>query len=424
MAQNHRNQSGRSDFGRGGRYQSGGDRDRYRTGGEHRYSPSWDDRDSRGYEGERSYSAGGYSEEFGYRRDQNRDERDRDYRDSNYQSRGSSGANYQREQGGSRDYWGGSSRGGVSRYEPSRYEEGRFDEQNRWSAGEGRDDSDEFYSPYERDRGTTTSSWHEDQGDRGGYFNTGSYIDDGGASRGFGADFERARAETQRRFGSQGNTGDYSNYGRSMYGSQSGYGRGRDEQRTPGHGRNRGYEERSSWGYGRDRGQRAGSGSTSGGYGGDSGYRSDYGSYAGSQQSHRGRGPQGYQRSDERLKEMICERLTDDPAIDATNVSVEVTSQVVKLTGTVDDRSTKYEIEELVESLGGVKDIDNQLRVQSSQSNRSSTNQTQSSGQQLRGGSDWEAGSSNVSTSGTTKTSGTSPGTSTSNPSASPSKRN
>jgi len=386
MAQNYRNQSGRSDYGRGGRYQTGTDRDRYRTGGEQRFSPSWDERDSyRGYEGDRSYGAGGYPEEFGYRHGQNRDEQDRDYRSSNYQSRGSSGANYQ---------------GGEGR---SRYEEGRFDEQNRWSEGAGRDDFSDPYTrdPYIRDQGTATNSWHEDRGDRGGYFGTGSYIDDGGASRGFGRDFERARAETQRRFGSgRGTSGDYSNSGRSYYGSQSGYGRDLDDasrQREPWRSQRSSYDERSSWDYGQNRGQRTGS---------------DYGSFASPQQSHRGRGPQGYQRSDERLKEMICERLTDDPAIDASNVTVEVTSQIVKLTGSVDDRGTKYEIEELVESFGGVKDIDNQLRVQSK---FSSSGQSQGGGQQLRGGSDWESGSSSLSSSGsTTARPGTSSGTTTS----------
>lgn len=81
--------------------------------------------------------------------------------------------------------------------------------------------------------------------------------------------------------------------------------------------------------------------------------------------SHRGKGPKGYTRSDERLREVICEKLTDDPTIDASEINVEVTAQIVKLTGTVDDRSVKYEVEELIERCGGVKDIDNQLRVRS-----------------------------------------------------------
>ena len=88
-------------------------------------------------------------------------------------------------------------------------------------------------------------------------------------------------------------------------------------------------------------------------YGGQAAYGGDY----------RGRGPKGYQRSDERLQEVICDRLTDDPRIDASDISVEVRDCVVRLTGSVDDRRTKYDVEELVERCGA-KEIDNQLRVQ------------------------------------------------------------
>ena len=80
---------------------------------------------------------------------------------------------------------------------------------------------------------------------------------------------------------------------------------------------------------------------------------------------HRGRGPKGYMRSDERLLETICERLTDDPRIDAVDIEVDVKQQVVTLRGTVDRRHTKYAVEELVENCG-LRDIDNQLRVRSS----------------------------------------------------------
>jgi osmotically-inducible protein OsmY len=78
--------------------------------------------------------------------------------------------------------------------------------------------------------------------------------------------------------------------------------------------------------------------------------------------SYRGRGPRGYTRSDERLLESICERLTDDPRIDASDIEVQVQQQVVTLRGSVEDRLTKYAVEELVES-AGARDIQNQLRV-------------------------------------------------------------
>jgi osmotically-inducible protein OsmY len=437
MAQNYRNQSGRSDYGRGGRYPTGGDQDRYRTGGEQRFSPEPQDRNRwhGGYEGDRSYSQGGYSEEFGYRRGRDRDEQSRDARSDEYQSRGSSGANYQS----------GRSGGDYDNQGRSRYDEGRFDEANRWSEGADDVGPDDTFTRSQR---TTSSSWREDPNDQGGFFNTGSYVDDGGSLRGFGDDFNRARRQVQQRYGSGGGSrgergygGDYGNRGQGYYGGQSSYGRSSNDQQRGGEsswrgqeGRGNSYEDRSSWGYG----QRAGSGSSGGAYGYDTGYNS--GGYRADQetQSHRGRGPQGYQRSDERLKELVCERLTDDPRIDASNVNIDVTGQVVKLTGTVDDRSTKYEIEELIESLGGVKDIDNQLRVQRTQSSwgqsgsspSSGSGSSGSSGQQSRGGNEWDAGSSSLSSSGTTTgRAGSASGTTTSSGSTSgsttsPSKRN
>jgi osmotically-inducible protein OsmY len=80
--------------------------------------------------------------------------------------------------------------------------------------------------------------------------------------------------------------------------------------------------------------------------------------------SYRGRGPKGYKPSDERLQEIICEKLTDDPDIDASDITVTVKEQVVTLDGTVGDRWTKYQVEELVERRGGVNEVRNQLRIQ------------------------------------------------------------
>lgn len=79
--------------------------------------------------------------------------------------------------------------------------------------------------------------------------------------------------------------------------------------------------------------------------------------------SHRGRGPKGYQRSDELLRELICEQLTEDPFIDARDVSVEVTQSEVTLRGTVETREQKYAVEDLVADISGVTEIHNHLGV-------------------------------------------------------------
>jgi osmotically-inducible protein OsmY len=78
---------------------------------------------------------------------------------------------------------------------------------------------------------------------------------------------------------------------------------------------------------------------------------------------HFGRGPKGYQRSDDRLTEEINEMLTRHPDIDASEIEVKVNRGTVTLSGNVDDRQTKRQIEDLVEDVLGVTEVQNQLRV-------------------------------------------------------------
>lgn len=76
-----------------------------------------------------------------------------------------------------------------------------------------------------------------------------------------------------------------------------------------------------------------------------------------------GKGPKGYRRSDERIQEDINERLTMHPDIDATEIEVRVQSGEVTLTGSVDERHTKRLAEDIAESVFGVKEVQNQIRV-------------------------------------------------------------
>src|SRR5688500_1769608 len=77
----------------------------------------------------------------------------------------------------------------------------------------------------------------------------------------------------------------------------------------------------------------------------------------------RGRGPRGYRRSDERIKEDVCQCLTDDSHIDASNIDVTVNDREVVLSGTVESRFEKRHAEDLIERLPGVRDVINSLRV-------------------------------------------------------------
>jgi hypothetical protein len=84
-------------------------------------------------------------------------------------------------------------------------------------------------------------------------------------------------------------------------------------------------------------------------------------------QQHRGRGPRGYKRSDDRIKEDVNDRLSDHPYLDASDVEVEVDEAVVILTGNVDSRSDKRLAEDIAEGVSGVNNVENRLRVTGTQ---------------------------------------------------------
>jgi len=77
----------------------------------------------------------------------------------------------------------------------------------------------------------------------------------------------------------------------------------------------------------------------------------------------RGQGPRDYHRSDERIYDDVCDALTIDPDIDASQITVRVEDQVVSLTGEVESRSAQLLAESLAQECAGVMDVDNQLRV-------------------------------------------------------------
>lgn len=79
--------------------------------------------------------------------------------------------------------------------------------------------------------------------------------------------------------------------------------------------------------------------------------------------AHRGRGPKGYRRSDERIREDVSDRLTDDSWLDAHGVEVAVSDGDVTLSGTVRSREDKKRAEALAESVTGVDNVQNNLRI-------------------------------------------------------------
>jgi hypothetical protein len=131
------------------------------------------------------------------------------------------------------------------------------------------------------------------------------------------------------------------------------------------------YGSRGDWGqqgHGGGFGNR-GLGSAFSGYGAGS-YAGGMGPYSGGMGGYSergrfsGRGPKGWVRSDDRIRDDINERLTDHPGIDAYEVEVQVKNGEVTLTGTVDDRVAKRLAEDIAQNVSGVKDVHNQVRIE------------------------------------------------------------
>lgn len=78
---------------------------------------------------------------------------------------------------------------------------------------------------------------------------------------------------------------------------------------------------------------------------------------------HRGKGPVGYRRSDERILELVCEALADDDQLDASQIEVSVSNGGVTLSGIVDDGHAKHDAEDCACSIMGVRDVRNLLRL-------------------------------------------------------------
>ena len=66
---------------------------------------------------------------------------------------------------------------------------------------------------------------------------------------------------------------------------------------------------------------------------------------------------------DERIKEDVCETLSRDHRIDASDIEVNVEDAMVTLSGNVDSRDIKRAAEMIIENLSGVDDVKNDIKV-------------------------------------------------------------
>jgi Predicted periplasmic or secreted lipoprotein len=223
---------------------------------------------------------------------------------------------------------------------PSRYDDRDYDRDSQYF-GQYNQRSDSEYGRGYRPRSEYGRDWESER-----YGNEGRFPGDEDQSRYSSRRSGRGYQSAERGY-SEGLSGDYPqqryNYP-TGFRSNERYGeRGRDYDREGGRGWwDRASDEVASW-FGDEEAERR--------------RRMD------DQREHRGRGPKGYRRSDERIKEDVNDRLSDDYYLDASDVEVTVANTEVTLTGTVNNRNDKRRAEDLAESVSGVTNVENRLRV-------------------------------------------------------------
>lgn len=69
-------------------------------------------------------------------------------------------------------------------------------------------------------------------------------------------------------------------------------------------------------------------------------------------------------RTDGRIQEDVSDRLSDDGALDASNIEVSVTNGEVQLNGSVSSKWAKRRAEDCAENVSGVTNVQNNLRIE------------------------------------------------------------
>lgn len=243
--------------------------------------------------------------------------------------------------------------------ERGRYGEGDRTRRASEDFGRGRD-----YGSDDRERGGGyggygAGRYSESYGDYGRSFERGdnAYETGGGSNEGgYGGRYGAGRSERESRYGGRwGHGPEGQDSSRQGYDTQ-GHGGG-------GQGASQGYARFQEYGGERDRG-----GAAQGDH--DRTWMERTGEKIGQfftgdrEGGHRGRGPKNYTRSEDRIREDVNDRLTDDPWLDASEIDVQVSKSEVTLNGSVESREDKRRAEDLVEQVSGVGHVQNNLRVQ------------------------------------------------------------
>ena len=244
---------------------------------------------------------------------------------------------------------------GRSRWDTERYgSEGRFigdDYEGRYSSERGRESGrDDYWG-----RGWENERDNDDRGSRYGNYGRENY--------GHERDRERGRESRLASYGRSGAERGYSE-GLNEYSQRYDYPTGFRSE-TYGGGRGYNYDRQDRYDRSDNRGwwDRA-SDEVASWFGDEEAERRRHMDQQ--RDERRGRGPKGYRRSDERIKEDVNDRLSDDYYIDASDVEVMVQNTEVTLTGTVPSRRDKRRAEDIADSVSGVTNVENRLRVKQS----------------------------------------------------------
>ncbi len=238
---------------------------------------------------------------------------------------------------------------------------------------------EQFDQQSERQHGDDFDYGYDDRGSR--MDNAGRY-GQGRQDRNFGRDFESERGYSDQSHSSSGQYDPLSDYDREQTRSRGSYGaRGRNRDFDQSYGGSRSTSSsRSNYGRGdyapaerrdHDRGFFDKAGDEVASWFGDDeaerrremDYRRQQDEHASRGKSHRGRGPNNYSRTDERMLEDACEHLTHDHGVDASDMEVTVKNGELTLDGKVNTRWEKRRAEDCVHDISGITHVQNNLRI-------------------------------------------------------------
>jgi hypothetical protein len=268
-----------------------------------------------------------------------------------YRGRESYEQQYRGGQGGMSDMWDRSSY-------PRNQERGGRD-----SGYGSRESWDQRYRAGEDDRYAEPDY---DRGRPGPERERGSFYGYGREERGGGDEPQRSRWSQQNRDFGYANRLARDNearrgFGSGSYDSRGSFGGGAYEGGYGGEGSGpSGYGRGGSYGY---EGNSYGAG-FGGGMSLDDGRFTTRSSYTGGQPPRRsGNAPKGYKRSDDRIREDVCDRLSERWDVESQGIEVSVSNGEVTLSGSVPERAMKFRAENISDSISGVVEVHNQLRV-------------------------------------------------------------